>query len=72
MLVTGLHLIFSDLLAVVPLFEVTITITALIPEQGRIHGNPVADGWAGAVLRKSVDIQIFDRRMDGRTDKAGC
>ena len=23
-----------------------------IEEQGRIHGNPVADGWAGAVMRK--------------------
>ena len=21
-------------------------------KQGRIHGNPVADGWAGAVMRK--------------------
>ena len=29
-------------------------------KQGRILGNPVADGWAGAVL------EIF--RTDGRTD----
>ena len=25
-------------------------------EQGRIHGNLVADGWAGAVMRKSLAI----------------
>ena len=23
-------------------------------EQGRIHGKPVADGWAGAVMPKNV------------------
>ena len=37
-------------------------------KQGRIHGNPVADGWAGAVLHKSVGIQKCDRRTDRRTD----
>ena len=37
-------------------------------EQGRIHGNPVADSWAGAVMRKPLGIQKCDRRMDGRTD----
>ena len=37
-------------------------------KQGRIHGNPVADGWAGAVLRKSVGIQKCDGRTDRRTD----
>ena len=26
-------------------------------KQGRIHGNPVADGWAGAVMRKPLGIQ---------------
>ena len=26
-------------------------------KQGRIHGNPVADGWAGAVMRKLLGIQ---------------
>ena len=26
-------------------------------EQGRIHGNPVADGWAGAVMRKTLGIE---------------
>ena len=26
-------------------------------EQGRIHGNTVADGWAGAVMRKPLGIQ---------------
>ena len=33
-------------------------------KQGRIHGNPVADGWAGAVVRKPLGIQ----KCDGRTD----
>ena len=37
-------------------------------KQGRIHGNPVADGWAGAVMRKLLAIlEIF--RTDGRTDR---
>ena len=26
-------------------------------KQGRIHGNPVANGWAGAVMRKPLGIQ---------------
>ena len=34
-------------------------------EQGQIHGNPVADGWAGAVTRKSLGIQ----KCDGWTDR---
>ena len=25
-----------------------------IQKQGRIHGNPVADGWAGAVMQKPL------------------
>ena len=29
-------------------------------QQGRIHGNPVADGWAGAVMRKPLGIQKCD------------
>ena len=37
--------------------------TLAIEEQGRIHGNPVADGWAGAVMRKLPGIQ----KCDGRT-----
>ena len=40
-------------------------------EQGRTHGNPVADGWAGAVKQKQLAIQkrdrLTDRRMDGLT-----
>ena len=36
-------------------------------EQGRIHDNPVADGWAGAVMQKPLGIQ--KRRTDGRTDQ---
>ena len=36
--------------------------------QGRIHGNPVADGWAGAVMRIPLGIQKCDGPTDGRTD----
>ena len=40
-------------------------------KQGRIHGNPVADGWAEAVMRKSLTIlQIF--QMDGPTNTSRC
>ena len=37
-------------------------------QQGRIHGNPVADGWAGAVVRKPLVIQKCDQPTDRRTD----
>ena len=37
--------------------------------QGRIHDNPVADGWAGAVMQKTFAIQKYYRRTDGRTDR---
>ena len=37
-------------------------------KQGRIHGNPVADGWAGAVMRKTLGIQKCDGPTDGPTD----
>ena len=43
-------------------------------KQGRIHGNPVADGWAGAIMQKSLAIsEIFrtDGRTDGPTDRHG-
>ena len=36
-------------------------------EQGRIYGNPVADGWAGAVMRKPLRIQKCDGPTDGPT-----
>ena len=36
-------------------------------KQGRIHGNPVADGWAGAVMQKPLGIQKCDGRTDGLT-----
>ena len=39
-----------------------------IMKQGRIHGNPVADGWAGAVQQKTLGIQKCDRRTDQWTD----
>ena len=41
-------------------------------EQGRIHGNPVADGWAGAVMRKSLGVQKCYRPTDLPTDMARC
>ena len=44
-------------------------------KQGRIHGNPVADGCAGAVMRKPLailEIFVTDGRTDGPTDTARC
>ena len=44
-------------------------------EQGRIHGNTVADGWAGAVVRKPLGIQKCygtNGPTDGPTDTARC
>ena len=42
----------------------------------RENGNPVADGWAGAVSQKPLGIQKCNRRTDGRThgptDTARC
>ena len=37
-------------------------------KQGRIHGNPVEDGWAGAVPQKLLRIQKCDGRADRRMD----
>ena len=37
-------------------------------KQGRIHANPVADGWAGAVEQNPLTIQKCDGRTNGRTD----
>ena len=28
-------------------------------KQGRIHGKTVADGWAGAIMKKSLAIQNY-------------
>ena len=39
-------------------------------KQGRIHGNPVADSWAGAVMQKPLGIQKCDGRTDLPTDTA--
>ena len=36
-------------------------------KQGWIQGNPVADGWAGAVMWKPLGIQNCDRQTDGLT-----
>ena len=40
----------------------------MIKKQDRIHGNTVADGWAGAVMQKLLGIQKCDGWTDGRTD----
>ena len=45
-----------------------LPISQSLTEQGRIHGNTVADGWAGAVVRKPLVIQKCDGRTDRRTD----
>ena len=45
-----------------------------LKKQGRIYGNPVADGWAGAIMQKPLTIlEIFrtDQRTDGPTDRHG-
>ena len=40
-------------------------------EQGRIHSNPVADSWAGAVIQRTIaSLEIFV--TDGPTDMARC
>ena len=37
-------------------------------EQGRIHSNPVADSWAGAVIQRTIaSLEIFV--TDGWTDR---
>ena len=41
-------------------------------KQGRIHGNPVADGWAGAVMRKPLGIQKCDGPTNRPTNTARC
>ena len=43
--------------------------SCLSKKQGRIHGNTVADGWAGAVMLKPIAIQKYFGRTDGRTDR---
>ena len=53
------------------LFDIQFTIS-LWKKQGRIHGNPVADGWAGAVMRKPLAIQKCYGPTDQRTDTVRC
>ena len=36
-----------------------MTQTRLVWKQGQIHGDPVADGWTGAVMRKPLAIQKY-------------
>ena len=54
----------------VHLYQTNFT-TAEGKEQGRIYGSPVADGWAGAVMRKLIGIQKCDRPTDRPTDRNG-
>ena len=45
---------------------------ATINKQGRIHGNPVADGWAGAVMRKTArNFRNISYRPTGRPTRQG-
>ena len=39
-----------------------------VREKGRIHSNPVADGWAGAAMQKPLGIQKCDLLTDLPTD----
>ena len=40
----------------------------MFEKQSRIHGNPVADGWAGAVIQRTIaSLEIYV--TDGRTDR---
>ena len=34
-----------------------------------MHGNPVAEGWAGAVMQKPLRIQKCDGPTDQHTDQ---
>ena len=56
----------------VSLFLLIVVFFLLQNEKGRIHGNPVVDGWAGAVIRKPLGIQKLYRRTDLPTDTAKC
>ena len=38
-------------------------------KQGRIHDNPVADSWAGAVMQKPHANQKCDRQTNGPTQQ---
>ena len=68
---------YSANVVAVPVFNIC-TIVDL--KQGRIHGNAVADGWAGAVMQKPLGIQKCDGRTylptniptDRPTDTARC
>ena len=57
-------------------FTVTCFSVSCRFKQGRIHGNPVAESWAGAVPQKLLRIYKCDGRtdgpMDGPTDTARC
>ena len=37
-------------------------------QQGQIHGNPVADSWAGALMQNPLGIQKCAGPIDGPMD----
>ena len=43
-------------------------------KQGRIYGNPVADGWAGAIMQKNAHISkmLWDRPTDQHGKVVSC
>ena len=45
---------------------------AIVKKQGRIHGNPAADGWAGAVMRKPLAIKKCDLPTDIASSRVAC
>ena len=55
----------------IPTTEETVT-GKWARQQGRIHDNPVADGWAGAVMPIPLEVQKCDLPTDLPTDTARC
>ena len=48
-----------------------VTQNSKLGKLGRIHGNPVADGWTEAVEQKPLAIQKCYGPTDWRTDRNG-
>ena len=62
-----LFIISSTSSVIVSIINALIAFVATKRKKGRIHGNPVADGWAGAVMLKPLAIQKYF----GPTDRHG-
>ena len=52
--------------------KVAYRVACTLQKQGRIHGKTVADGWAGAVMQKPLEIQKYLLRTDLPTDRPRC